>query len=201
MQPRSLYLALLLASLCTGAHAGLNKCKGANGHPVYQSAPCPPPASAYAKKMPALAERNAQVKQQKVEEKQRYADDRPGANWDPSRKPSASLPPQVPTPVPGQASVQAQATPAAPAKSASRGAPPGDYQEKLAAQKLEAENAKIRAGNKAIECNNERQQLAVARDGRGVHTVNNKGERNFLSDPQRDAAIAEAERRVARACR
>ncbi|NHZ94147.1 DUF4124 domain-containing protein [Massilia sp. CCM 8734] len=202
MQTRSLYLTLILASLCSGAHAGLNKCKGPNGHPVYQNAPCPPPASAYAKKMPTLAERNALVRQQKLAEtKERYADDRPGANWDPSRKPTASMPPPVHVTAPVQPGVQAQAKPAATQKAAPGGSSKSEYEQKLAAEKLEADNAKIRAKNKSIDCNNERQQLAVVRDGRGVHTVDNKGNRNFISDPQRDAAITEAERRVARACR
>lgn len=120
MQPRSLYLALTLASLCGGAHATLYKCKGANGHPVYQNAPCPPPASAYARKMPTLAERNAMTRQQKLDEKQRYADDRPGANWDPARKPTASMPPQKRAGVAGAPA----AAPAAPAASkAAAGAP------------------------------------------------------------------------------
>lgn len=201
MPIRPFYLALLLASLCTGAHAGLNKCKGPNGHPVYQNAPCPPPASAYAKKMPTLAERNALVKQQKLEEQQRYPDERPGANWDPARKPGASLPPSVHAAAPAQPAVQAAAK-AAPAVKAVPGTPSkSEYEQKAAADKVAAENAKIRAHNKSSECNNERQQLAVVRDGRGVHTVDNKGNRNYISDPQRDAAIAEAERRVARACR
>jgi hypothetical protein len=203
MQSRPLYLALLLASLCTGAHAGLNKCKGTNGHPVFQNAPCPPPASAYAKKMPTLAERNALVKQQKLEEKQRYADDRPGANWDPARKPPALLPPSAHLAAPAQPGVQAPAParPAASPKAVPGASSKSEYEQKLAAEKLEAENAKIRAHNKSVECNHERQQLAVVKDGRGVHTVDNKGNRNFISDPQRDAAIVEAERRVARACR
>ena len=201
MQTRLSYLGLLLACLSTSAHAGLNKCKGANGHPVYQNAPCPPPASAYAKKMPTLAERNALLKQQKMEDKQRYADNRPGANWDPARKPTASLPPQVHMPAPVQPSAQAQAKPAVTQKAAPGGSSKSDYEQKLAAEKIEADNAKIRASNNAIECNNARQQFAVARDGRGVHTVDNKGNRNYLSDPQRDAAIVEAERRVSRACR
>lgn len=201
MQPRPFYLALLLASLCTGAHAGLNKCKGANGHPVYQNAPCPLPVSAQARRLPTLAERNALVKQQKLEEKQqRYADDRPGANWDPGRKPGATLPPaHVAAPAP--ASVQAQAKPAPAAKAAPGAAPKKENEQKLAADKVEADNAKIRAKNKHIECDNERQRLAVMKEGRPVYTVDNKGNRNFISDPQRDAAIADAEKRIARACR
>ncbi|RSZ60346.1 hypothetical protein HF313_20370 [Massilia atriviolacea] len=205
MQTRPLYLALLLASLCTGAHATLNKCKGANGHPVYQNAPCPPPASAYAKKMPTLAERNALVKQQKLEEKERerYPDGRPGANWDPGRKASAPMPPPAPAPLPApvQPGVPAQAKPASAPGAATDAASKKEKERQLASDKVEADNAKIRAKNKAIECDNERKRQAVMKEGRPAYTTDSKGNRNFISDQQRDAELADAERRIARACR
>lgn len=201
MPARLLYLALVLAGLSTGAHAGLNKCKGANGHYTYQNAPCPAPAGASARNLPTLAERNALVRQQKLEEKrQRYADDRPGANWDPGRTPGASMPPPPPPVQAQQPAVQAQSRPAAVPHAAPGGPSKSEYEQKMAAQKVEAENARVRAWNKSVECNHARQQLAVVRSEGRVHSVDNKGQRSYLADEQRDAVIADAQRRVNRAC-
>ncbi|ATQ76767.1 hypothetical protein CR152_21300 [Massilia violaceinigra] len=199
MNTRPLYLALILAGLSATAHAGLNKCKGANGHYTFQNAPCDLPG-ARPQKMPTLAERNAKSKLERQQEQQRekYADDRPGANWDPARKPGASLPPLTQAAPPSAPAVAAKS---APVPKAASGAPAkGDNQQKLAAEKIDAENAKIRASNKAIECTNARQQLStVRRDGRVVQ-IDKKGERHYLADENRNAAIADAERGVARAC-
>ncbi|MFB9243123.1 hypothetical protein IV454_26555 [Massilia antarctica] len=205
MHTRPLYLALILATLSTGAHAGLNKCKGANGHFTFQNAACDPP-NARPARMPTLAERNALSKQQRQQDqqKEKYADDRPGANWDPARKPGASLPPMTPPQAPQASAPAAVAAKSAPASApkAAPGAPvKSEYEQKMAAEKVESDKAKTRASNKAIECSNARQQLAgLSRDGRVVQSVDKKGERNYLADDKRGAAVAEAERSVARAC-
>ncbi|NHZ83213.1 hypothetical protein F2P44_28645 [Massilia sp. CCM 8695] len=199
MNTRPLYLALILAGLSATAHAGLNKCKGANGHYTFQNAPCDLP-NARPHKMPTLAERNAQSRLERKQEqqKEKYADDRPGANWDPARKPGAPLPPLTQAAPPSAPVVAAKS---APVPKAAPGAPAkSENQQKLAAEKIDAENAKIRASNKAIECTNARQQLTlVRRDGRVVQ-IDKKGERQYLADENRNAAIADAERSVARAC-
>ncbi|CUI03398.1 hypothetical protein BN2497_1573 [Janthinobacterium sp. CG23_2] len=205
MHTRPLYLALILATLSSGAHAGLNKCKGANGHFTFQNAACDPP-NARPARMPTLAERNAQSKQQRQQDqqKEKYADDRPGANWDPARKPGASLPPMTPPQAPQASAPAAVAAKSAPASApkAAPGAPvKSEYEQKMAAEKVESDKAKTRASNKAIECSNARQQLAgLSRDGRVIQSVDKKGERNYLADDKRGAAVAEAERSVARAC-
>ncbi|HEX8614958.1 MAG TPA: hypothetical protein VF800_27060 [Telluria sp.] len=155
--------------------------------------------------MPTLAERNAQTKLERKQEQQRekYADDRPGANWDPARKPGASLPPMTP-PQAAQpsapAAVAAKSAPASPSKGAPGAPVKSEYEQKLAAEKVESEKAKMRASNKSAECTNARQQLSVVRDGGIVLSVDKKGQRNYLADDKRGAAIAAAERNVARAC-
>ncbi|NHZ91185.1 hypothetical protein F2P45_19510 [Massilia sp. CCM 8733] len=195
MQPRSLYLALILASLCTGAHAGLNKCKGPNGHPVYQNAPCPPPASAYAKKMPTLAERNALSRQQKLEEQQRYPDERPGANWDPGRKPAASLPPYQPAQV-----AAAPAAPAVPGKAAAGAPSKSAAPQKAGQETVRPDAALARAKSRSSQCSHARQQLGTLQDGVGVHTVDSKGQRTHVTDARRQSLLPEARRRVQEAC-
>lgn len=199
MQTRSLSLALILAGLCSSAHAGLNKCKGPNGHPVYQNAPCPPPASAYARKMPTLAERNALVKQQKLEEKQRYADDRPGANWDPARKPTPSMPRPEPITI-----APAAAPKAAPGADMAK-AMPGAAAKNGAAPKPETPSerpdvALAKAKSRSAECQRARQQLGILQDGVGLHTVNDKGQRNPVTNARRESLLPEAQRRVYAAC-
>lgn len=143
MQTRLLYLALLLAGLSTGAHAGLNKCKGANGHIVVQVAPCPPPPGTATARLPTLAERNALVKQQKQQEKeQKLANGRADANWDPARKPGTPVYRGLPTEESDQNNLIANEN-----------------------ARIEAENVKIRERNRIIECENRRRGAGLRGGG------------------------------------
>lgn len=163
MQTRLSYLGLLLACLSTSAHAELNKCKGANGHIVVQDAPCPSPRSAAPARLPTLAERNALAKQQKQQEKdQKFADNRPGANWDLARKPGAPLQLGTPT-LPSKLTGGESAYSDNPSRS-----PNIDEQNRQTARnnaRIEAENSRTRAQNRVTECQNSR--IMAGLRGRG----------------------------------
>ena len=50
-------------------------------------------------------------------------------------------------------------------------------------------------------CNYARQQLGVAKAERPIYSYDNKGERQYVSDENRKATVAAAEKRVAEDCR
>jgi hypothetical protein len=168
MQARMIYLALILAGLSTGAHAGLNKCKGANGHIILQDAPCPLAAGTPIARMPTLAERNALVTQQKREAKQQpYADSRPGSNWEVGRKPGERMnlgQPDLPAKLIESAPVRSST---APERSESRIAREIREQNEKTSRdnvRTEAQNRKTNAQNRITECDNARRRLSAAQE-------------------------------------
>jgi hypothetical protein len=64
----------------------------------------------------------------------------------------------------------------------------------------EQEAASARAYNKSTRCNNARRQLDIAKGNRPIYSLDNKGERNFVSDDQRAGVVKDAEMRVAAEC-
>ena len=92
--------------------------------------------------------------------------------------------------------------PARPA--ASRG---DDYQQKereFRQRRIQAEAAEEKQKQDTAQhrekCNRERDELAQMRDAGRLYTLNENGERSFMDDAARNAAIARQERLVAQLC-
>lgn len=64
-----------------------------------------------------------------------------------------------------------------------------------------AYNQKVAAQNKAIRCDQARQQLGILKEPRPVFRRDNEGNRQYVDDKDRDAEIAAAQRRVNADCR
>jgi len=91
---------------------------------------------------------------------------------------------------------------------ASGTAAPQDWKEKEAEfkrRRIDAErtDAKQKQNQEAMEraCAQARNRLAVANSGRRLFRLNDKGERTYVGDEERNAAIAQAEQAVAQNCR
>lgn len=64
----------------------------------------------------------------------------------------------------------------------------------------ERRNAEIEAHNRAVRCSNARGQADVMNSGRPVYRYDKDGNRQYVKDSDRDAAIAAANNRVAQEC-
>lgn len=99
--------------------------------------------------------------------------------------------------------------PAAPAKGKPKKFDPADTPQnkeleakrRRAQEEVDAHNQEVAAHNKAQRCNSARQQLGVLKEPRPVYRYNDKGERQYVGDENRQAETAAAEKRVAEACR
>jgi hypothetical protein len=75
-----------------------------------------------------------------------------------------------------------------------------DYQKRRAEAQLKASNDQAKAQEQMQRCKSARQQLAVLHEPIRVYKRDDNGERRYVSDEDRQAEIAKAERRVAEAC-
>lgn len=66
-------------------------------------------------------------------------------------------------------------------------------------EQLEA-NQKIQAYNKSVRCNAARRQLDVVMSQRPIYSIDNKGERNYVSDDNRQEVLNAAQKRVNTEC-
>lgn len=188
-QMHRLFWLLILASLHATADAQIFKCKGENDRYIVQGTPCAENTRPLDNKNPS-PEKSGTV----VPWKRKY--EGPGGNWDPNRAPTPVItypsPPPPPTPV---------SVPATPAIAPSYATP---RQSKSAFNPVDVTETKaykeMEAFNKMQRCNHERQQLGVVKMGRPILSYNNKGEPQYVEDANRQAVIAEAERRVAATC-
>jgi len=64
----------------------------------------------------------------------------------------------------------------------------------------DAYNAQVRADNQAIRCNAARQQLGILQEQRPVYNFDASGNRVYVEDKDRPAAVAAAQDRVSSAC-
>lgn len=189
MNARTLYLLLVLAGFHAIANAQLFKCKSAEGRILFQEVPCPAGATDMNPRPKAPAA-DANVMLPKA--------DKGGGNWDPGpRPPMPSRPYPVATP--------RQSTPVTPAQAAQdqRQRKQADLERQLGEQRnaeRKAEEEKAMAFNRMQRCNYARQQLGVAKTERPIYSYDNKGERQYVSDENRQATITAAERRVAAEC-
>ena len=67
-------------------------------------------------------------------------------------------------------------------------------------EESKAEQAEIEARNKRMRCSNAREQLSVVRTQAPVYSVDEEGNRHYIENEDRPAAIARAEQEVAEAC-
>lgn len=75
-----------------------------------------------------------------------------------------------------------------------------DDRRRRAEEEMNAANEKSRAHNKMIRCDQARSQLEVVKAGRPVYSLDNKGERRYVDDGNRQALISSKERIVAQEC-
>ncbi len=193
MNTGPLYLALILVSLHTVAHAQIFKCKEANDRYTFQNTPCAADASSPDRKRPTPGERDESFAQRKK-------DNRPGANWE--SRPQIAEESRLNPPQPA-APTQAKATrsPAVASAGESWQEKDREYQRRRAEEQTKAYNEQVRATNQMHDCNHARQQLGVLKGGRPVHSYDNKGDRQYVNDENRQAEISAAEQRVAKACK
>ena len=192
MNTRPLFLALILACLHTVALAQLFKCKGANDRPTFQDSPCAADVSPQERKRPIPGERNESFVPPKK-------DSRPGANWEPrAPMPLADriAPPQPAAPT----QTNATRSPSVAPSGKSWQEKDQDYQRRRADEETKAYNDKVKATNQMHDCNYARQQLGVLKDATPAFSRDNKGDRHYVTDENRQAEVSKAEQRVAAAC-
>lgn len=186
--------ALLLAALPLLAQAQVYKCPQANGTTGYQSVPCA--TGAKPSNHPTAAELNAA----------RAA--RPAAETRPFSDPYATPVDARPHPAmpPLQSSFKAPpAPPAPPAPVATPGSQlTADVQARNKAdnQRQAAEEAHRKDASLArqVNCNASRHNLGVLKEQRPVFSYDNKGNKQYVEDKDRAAALAKAEADVASNC-
>jgi hypothetical protein len=76
-----------------------------------------------------------------------------------------------------------------------------ERQRRQAEDEIRAQNQETKAFNQMQRCNYARQQLGVLKEARPVFRRDDKGERQYVKDENRQTEIAAAEQRVAEACR
>lgn len=76
---------------------------------------------------------------------------------------------------------------------------PGAERSRAEQEQLEA-NQKIQAYNKSVRCNAARRQLDVVMSQRPIYSIDNKGERNYVNDDNRQSVINAAQQRVNSEC-
>jgi len=186
MNSRTLYLLLISASFHAFASAQVFKCKSADGRNIFQEVPCAAGTTdANPRRKPAATEESVVLPKK---------DNKPGANWDLGPRPTIPSPPSpVATPI--------QATlPMPPPVAREQRQTKQSELERQQAEQRKAEDEKAAAFNRMQRCNYARQQLGVTKTERPIYSYNNKGERQYVSDENRQATITAAERRVAEEC-
>lgn len=75
-----------------------------------------------------------------------------------------------------------------------------DEKRRRADEEINAANEKARIHNKMISCNLARNQLNIAKNGRAAYSLDNKGDRHYIEDENRQSVISSKERIVAEEC-
>ena len=74
-------------------------------------------------------------------------------------------------------------------------------QQREANQQIQASNARVDAENRQNRCNAARQRLGVLKEQRPIYQRDDQGNRVYMEDKDRPAAIAQAEQSVAANCK
>ena len=189
----SLGAGLLVAGLAgapLAAHAQVYKCTQANGSVGYQSTPCP--AGTRPAAHPTAAQLNAQ-------EAARPKDDKPYD--DPYKNSMSERPlPTAPSPDAGTANV-----PGRPEGQRSTSSLVADVQARNRRESQQQAYAEAHKNDmtpaRAQACGVARHSLGVLSEQRPVYSYDNKGNRVFIEDTDRAAALARAQQQVAENCR
>lgn len=75
-----------------------------------------------------------------------------------------------------------------------------DEKRRRADEEINAANEKTRIHNKMVSCNLARNQLKIAKNGRAAYSLDNKGDRHYIEDENRQSVISSKERIVAEEC-
>jgi hypothetical protein len=75
-----------------------------------------------------------------------------------------------------------------------------DFQKRRAEAKKKAQAEEAAARNRVARCNSARNQLGILKEQRPLFTRDDNGDRHYLSNDDRAAAIAAAQDRVAAEC-
>lgn len=190
MNARQNCILIVLLSFHAVTWAQIFKCRGANDRYIVQGTPCDADVRALDPKKPA-----AENKRATVPWKRQYEE--PGGNWELHRTPAPV------TEYPRPQVIQSPVNTANPPQISSGREPRRNKAYESATQPALTETKAykdLEAFGKMQRCNHERQQLGVLNSGRPVASYDNKGERHYVEDADRQGKIAAAERRVAEAC-
>jgi hypothetical protein len=193
----SLGAGLLVAGLAgapLAAHAQVYKCTQANGSVGYQSTPCP--AGTRPAAHPTAAQLNAQ-------EAARPKDDKP---YDDPYKSGASERPYPAEPSVGAGTATIPGVPQAqPAEQSQASRQVADVQARNRRESQQQAYAEAHKNDmtpaRAQACGVARHSLGVLSEQRPVYSYDNKGNRVFIEDTDRAAALARAQQQVAENCR
>ena len=75
-----------------------------------------------------------------------------------------------------------------------------DNQRRRVEEEINAQNQEARAYNKMQRCNHARRQLGILKEARPVFRRDDKGDREYQRDEDRQGEISAAEQRVAEEC-
>ena len=177
----------VLACLPLVAQAQVYKCRQADGTTSFQSSPCPGsikapvPVDRAAKSASAASRPYVDPYAEAPNSGQRATLVLP-----PTRPVPAAAP--APQPVPAPRPVRTMPDPATPSPVAAEN------------ERIRQENEQIRARNKVVNCNNAKQQLGVVQAQRPIYTTDNKGERHYAEDKDRQKIADAAQQRVNAEC-
>jgi len=192
MKVQTLFLGLIFVTFHGAAHAQLFKCKGASGRYSIQNSPCPQDAKLPDVKRPVVGEKDPNFAQQ-------GKDKRPDANWQP-RVPFPTAPQPAPMQAEPQPQVNASRQAAASPQAESWKVREQESRKRQADEQDLAAKEQAKARIRQQECNDARQQLSVHKEERPILSRDNKGDKHYVGDDKRPAALAAATQRVANAC-
>lgn len=187
MKINPLCLTLILFGIHQFATAQVFKCKGVDGVVVFQGAPCPSETKLPPRVLPTVGQKAELTSQQKNNGIE-------GTNWD-TTKPKTVV--NVPPTAPQYSSLPETQQPPVARTIQTRSADP------RATKSMGLSNAEVeqaRAFNKANECNQARQQLAVNKESRPIYHYDNNGDKQYVADADRQAHLEAAQQRVNNAC-
>ena len=185
-------LPAVLACLPLAAQAQVYKCRQPDGTTAFQGSPCPGSIKA---PVPAAP----------VNRAARSGDSTSAPFSDPyaqapntGQRGTLALPPTRPVVA---AVPEPQVQKPARAVQQPKGTPPRESSATSAEnERIRQENEKTTAYNKTVKCNNARQQLRVVQEQHAIFSTDNKGERHYVDDKDRQKVIDSAQQRVNAEC-
>ena len=179
-----------LACLPLVAQAQVYKCRQADGTTSFQSSPCPGSIKAPVPATPVnrAAKSGGSASEPYFDPYAQAANS--GQRGTLALQPARPVPAAAPAPqaVPVPKPVRAMPDPATTSPVSAEN------------ERIRQENEQIRARNKVVNCNNAKQQLGVVQAQRPIYTTDNKGERHYAEDKDRQKIADAAQQRVNAEC-